>query len=220
MSVLSLLDAAVAAERTAAPQPAGVYDPRIASDGLTLDTLLGPVDLVAINRAVRGADIPLDLAERAWITLRQPRGTRHRAAAALGVNYPRWHADLLQARARIDTHALATAVAAAADQAWTDAAQLVPAALNAASTARRDTAALPALSVHSVTPSNASDPVFAALDAQITVLPAQAARRCLEQACRALARAAKRARALDRLATQAAALAMPSTRRAARAAGS
>jgi hypothetical protein len=209
MSVLCLLDAAVAAEHTATPLPTGVYDPRIASDGLTLDTLLGPVDLVAINRAVRGADTALSLAERAWIALRQPRGARHRAAAALGVDYPRWHADLLQARTRIDTHSLATTIAAAADQAWIQAARLVPTALDAASTARRETAALPAPSAHRAMAGNGSGAALAALDAQITVLPAQVARRVLEQACRALARAAKRARALDRLAAQAAALGTP-----------
>jgi hypothetical protein len=41
------------------------YDPRIASRGLTLDTALGPVDLVAVDRAMDGrGPITLTRAER------------------------------------------------------------------------------------------------------------------------------------------------------------
>jgi hypothetical protein len=72
MSVLDLTDAAPAVTDSSVdePEPArgpAAYDPAIASDGLTVDTPLGPVDLVAIDQAVRGIDTPLTLAERAWI---------------------------------------------------------------------------------------------------------------------------------------------------------
>lgn len=73
-----------------------LYDPAIPSDGLTVDTPLGPVDLVAVDRRLRGFDVELSLAEQAWITERQPNGARRQAATALGTGY----SGLLRALAR------------------------------------------------------------------------------------------------------------------------
>lgn len=39
------------------------YDPAIPSDGLTLDTDRGPVDLVAVLRALAGQPVPLTVAD-------------------------------------------------------------------------------------------------------------------------------------------------------------
>jgi hypothetical protein len=65
----------------------GLYDPAVLSDGLTVDTALGPVDLVAVDRVLRGHSGSLTEAERAWIVNRQANGARRRAAEALGTGY-------------------------------------------------------------------------------------------------------------------------------------
>jgi hypothetical protein len=61
-----------------------VYDPAIASDGLTLDTPAGPVDLIAIERVLAGRPgDPLTEAEYAYLAaLGKPRRTATRQAAA------------------------------------------------------------------------------------------------------------------------------------------
>ena len=48
----------------------GLYDPAVESDGLTLDTALGPVDLVAIERALSGRPVDLTAAEVAYLFTR------------------------------------------------------------------------------------------------------------------------------------------------------
>ena len=63
------------------------HDPQIASDGLSVDTALGPVDLVAVDRKLRGFEVELTEAEQAWILHRQGYGARRRAAEALGTGY-------------------------------------------------------------------------------------------------------------------------------------
>ncbi|WP_034268266.1 hypothetical protein [Actinospica robiniae] len=78
-----------------------VYDPAIESDGLTLDTPLGPVDLVAVQRVLDGH--PIDALTEAEMTylantlgyaprLRNGYGpehdTRRRAAESLHISAP------------------------------------------------------------------------------------------------------------------------------------
>ena len=72
------------------------YNRAVASDGLTLDTALGPVDLVAVLRRLRGFEVELTEAEQAWIAHRQANGARRQAAEALGTGYR----GLLRALAR------------------------------------------------------------------------------------------------------------------------
>lgn len=80
---------------------ATVYDPAIESDGLTLDTPLGPVDLVAVQRVLDGHPIDgLTEAEMTYLAGRlgyapRPRNgfepehdTRRRAAASLDLSAP------------------------------------------------------------------------------------------------------------------------------------
>ena len=74
----------------------GLFNPAVLSDGLTVDSALGPVDLVAVERKLRGFEVELTAAEHAWITRRQANGARREAAAALGTGY----AGLLRALAR------------------------------------------------------------------------------------------------------------------------
>lgn len=45
----------------------GLHDPALKSDGLTLDTPLGPVDTVAIDRALSGWPVDLTAAEVAFL---------------------------------------------------------------------------------------------------------------------------------------------------------
>ena len=54
------------------PQPArpSLYDAAVASDGLTLDTPFGPVDTVAIERALSGRPVDLTAAEVAYLFTR------------------------------------------------------------------------------------------------------------------------------------------------------
>ena len=47
-----------------------LYDAAVASDGLTLDTPLGPVDTVAIERALSGRPVDLTAAEVAYLFTR------------------------------------------------------------------------------------------------------------------------------------------------------
>jgi hypothetical protein len=83
-----------------AARTGGRYDPAVPSDGLTVDTALGPVDLVAVHRKTRGLDVTLTEAETAWITHRQRHGARREAARALGTGYD----GLLRALARTRKH--------------------------------------------------------------------------------------------------------------------
>ena len=79
---------------------AGLYDPAVASDGLTLDTALGPVDLVAIERALSGRPVDLTAAEVAYLFASLP-ATRAAAvpvAAALELSE-----DTVRSRARAIT---------------------------------------------------------------------------------------------------------------------
>jgi hypothetical protein len=78
-----------------------VYDPSIASDGLTLDTLLGPVDLVAVQRVLDGHPIE-SLTKAEWAYLAKVLGysprlrngfepehdTRRRVAESLDLTPP------------------------------------------------------------------------------------------------------------------------------------
>ncbi|WP_194910240.1 hypothetical protein [Catenulispora rubra] len=47
-----------------------LWEPSIPSDGLTVDTPLGPVDLVAVDRARDGHPIELNEAELTWLALK------------------------------------------------------------------------------------------------------------------------------------------------------
>lgn len=80
---------------------AGLYDPAIASDGLTMDTPLGPVDLVAVERAARGHTVALTEAERAWVVNRQVNGARRQAADAVGTGYTGLLRALVRYRAEL-----------------------------------------------------------------------------------------------------------------------
>lgn len=69
-----------------------VYDPAVASDGLTLDTARGPVDLVAVQRALDGH--PVELTEAEFTYLAHRLGT---APARTGPGY----VDEFDARRRV-----------------------------------------------------------------------------------------------------------------------
>jgi hypothetical protein len=72
-------------------------------DGLTIDTELGFVDLVAVRRAIRGDDrVRLTEAELDWIRNRQPHGARRQAAYALGTGYTGLLKELASHRKRMD----------------------------------------------------------------------------------------------------------------------
>lgn len=69
-------------------QRAGAYDPAVPSDGLTLDTDRGPVDLVAVLRALSGQPVPLTVADARYAVSLLPvsHGTPiERAARGLGI---------------------------------------------------------------------------------------------------------------------------------------
>jgi hypothetical protein len=53
--------------RRPATRPAETADPAVASDGMTIDTPRGPVDLVAIQRARAGRPVQLSEAETAYL---------------------------------------------------------------------------------------------------------------------------------------------------------
>lgn len=66
----------------------GAYDPRVPSDGLTLDTDRGPVDLVAVLRALAGQPVPLTVADARYAVSLLPvsHGTPiEKAARGLGI---------------------------------------------------------------------------------------------------------------------------------------
>lgn len=87
----------------------------MASDGLTIDTPLGFVDLVAVKRALGGDDrVRLTEAEVAWIRDPQHRGARREAAAALGTGYTGLLNALARHRRRL-RHSPQALAAAAAD---------------------------------------------------------------------------------------------------------
>lgn len=87
--------------RNPARPRSGPYRPAVASDGLTVDTELGFVDLVAVRRAIRGDDrVRLTEAELDWICNRQRRGARRQAAEALGAGYTGLLKDLARHRRR------------------------------------------------------------------------------------------------------------------------
>jgi hypothetical protein len=69
-----------------------VYDPEIESDGLTIDTARGPVDLVAVQRALDGH--PIELTEAEWTYLSRRLGT---APTRAGFGYT----DDFDARTRV-----------------------------------------------------------------------------------------------------------------------
>lgn len=77
----------------------------LALDGLTVDTALGFVDLVAVKRAIGGDDrVRLTEAELDWIRNSQAPEAWQEAAAALGTGY----AGLSKALARHRKHLAAT----------------------------------------------------------------------------------------------------------------
>lgn len=80
------------------------WDAGIESDGLTLDTELGPVDMVAVQHALWGRPVSLTVAEQAWIALPQAYGVRRHAAIALGISYSRLLAALALYRAMNSAH--------------------------------------------------------------------------------------------------------------------
>jgi hypothetical protein len=67
---------------------AGAYDPAVTSDGLTLDTPNGPVDLVAVERVRFGEVTPVTLADIRYIVGQLPDGQLEHVepvAAGLGI---------------------------------------------------------------------------------------------------------------------------------------
>lgn len=85
------------------PRTAARYLPDVPSDGLTVDTELGFVDLVAVKRALAGDDrVRLTEAELDWIRNPQRRGARQEAAAALGTGYTGLLKSLKRHRKRMD----------------------------------------------------------------------------------------------------------------------
>ena len=61
------MTARTATRRPTPTQPAQTADPAVASDGMTIDTPQGPVDLVAIQRARAGRPVQLSEAETAYL---------------------------------------------------------------------------------------------------------------------------------------------------------
>jgi len=59
------------------------FNTKVPSLGLTLTTPWGPVDLVAIERAVRGHDVALSKSDFAWLTQRVHHSYGRRFAADL-----------------------------------------------------------------------------------------------------------------------------------------
>lgn len=79
----------VSAPRRTRPRSSrpALFDAAVASDGLTLDTALGPVDTVAIERALSGRPVDLTAAEVAYLFARlaPTRGAAAPVAAALAM---------------------------------------------------------------------------------------------------------------------------------------
>jgi hypothetical protein len=77
------------------------FNPKVPSRGLTMTTPWGPIDLVAIERAVRGHAVKLDAAEDAWLRHRShPSYGRDIAADRLGINRARFEELVIQWRAK------------------------------------------------------------------------------------------------------------------------
>lgn len=82
------------------PRRLTTYNPKVASRGLTLTTPWGPVDLVAIERTVRGHSVPLDPADEAWLRNRTCSSYGRRVAAELlGIDRARFNLLLRRWRA-------------------------------------------------------------------------------------------------------------------------
>jgi hypothetical protein len=89
--------------RTAALQrrPLVAFNPDVPSLGLTMATPWGPIDLVAIERAVRGHTVKLDAAEIAWLRYRSHYSYgRNTAADRLGVDRKRFEDLVCEWRAK------------------------------------------------------------------------------------------------------------------------
>jgi hypothetical protein len=90
--------------RPRSPRPparprAATFRPVIASDGLTVDTDLGFVDLVAVKRALAGDDrVRLTNAELDWIRNPHRPGAVRQAADALGTGYTGLLRDITRRR--------------------------------------------------------------------------------------------------------------------------
>lgn len=68
------------------------FNPKVPSLGLTLTTPWGPVDLVAIERAVSGHSVTLDPADEAWLRERIHYSYGRRLAAdVLGIDRARFN---------------------------------------------------------------------------------------------------------------------------------
>jgi len=85
--MLTTSPAVMTLTRPSAP-PVQVRDWSIASDGLTIDTPFGDVDLVAVDRARRGYRVSLTLAETAYLFRQLPDtlAAAESVAAALGMD--------------------------------------------------------------------------------------------------------------------------------------
>jgi hypothetical protein len=84
------------------------FNPKVPSLGFTMTTPWGPIDLVAIERAVRGHLVKLDPAEDAWLRHRShPSYGRDIAADRLGINRARFEELVIQWRAK-NLHAEST----------------------------------------------------------------------------------------------------------------
>lgn len=82
-------------------QPLVDFNPKVPSLGLTMSTPWGPIDLVAIERAVRGHAVKLDPAEDAWLRHRShPSYGRDIAADRLGIERSRFEELVIQWRAK------------------------------------------------------------------------------------------------------------------------
>lgn len=81
-------------------QLSGAYDPRIESAGLTLDTPLGPVDLVAIERAKSGRPTPLTPADYAYLLAHHDGHGITATAVALGIRGDSMRRAIDRARVR------------------------------------------------------------------------------------------------------------------------
>jgi len=90
---------APALTKTPDPRRLVRFNTKVPSLGLSLTTPWGPVDLVAIERAVRGHDVTLSKADFAWLTKRIHHSYgRKLAAELLGIDRKRF--DLLIRRWR------------------------------------------------------------------------------------------------------------------------
>lgn len=89
-------------------QLSGVYDPSIESaGGLTVDSPLGPVDLVAVGHVLAGRRVPLTPADRAYVLEHVPAdwASLTTVGAALGITRSSVERAATRARARVGTAA-------------------------------------------------------------------------------------------------------------------